>query len=82
MRVLVVKMSSLGDVVHALPAVSDAAAEGVTIDWLVEEAYQPIVQRHPGVDQVLPIAWRRWRRSLIASAGPLGGFVRSLRQRR
>lgn len=66
MRVLLVKMSSLGDVVHALPAVSDLAAQGAHIDWVVEEAFVPIVAAHAQVQQVLPIAWRRWRKSLPA----------------
>ena len=64
MRVLLIKMSSLGDVIHALPAVSDAAAQGVVFDWVVEEAFAPIAAAHPGVRQVLPIAWRRWRKLL------------------
>jgi heptosyltransferase-1 len=63
MRILLVKMSSLGDVIHALAAVSDAAAlvPGIEIDWVVEEAFQEIPAMHPAVRQVLPIAIRRWR---------------------
>ncbi|MEE4284165.1 MAG: lipopolysaccharide heptosyltransferase 1, partial [Pseudomonadales bacterium] len=64
MRVLLIKMSSLGDVVHALPAVSDAAAHGITFDWVVEEAFADIPALHPAVHQVIPIAWRRWRKNL------------------
>jgi len=85
MRVLVVKMSSLGDVVHALPGVTDAAralGAGVTFDWVVEEAFAAIPERHPAVDRVIPIAWRRWRRDLGRHRGDLGGFVRRLRERR
>ncbi|MCZ6708835.1 MAG: lipopolysaccharide heptosyltransferase 1, partial [Gammaproteobacteria bacterium] len=59
MRVLLVKMSSLGDVVHALPAVTDAAAHGIRFDWVVEEAFADIPRRHPAVDNVLPVGWRR-----------------------
>ena len=82
MDVLLVKMSSLGDVVHALPAVTDAAAHGARFHWLVEEAFADIPARHPGVDRVLPIAWRRWRRSLTANREPLGRFLRELRAER
>ncbi|MEQ8858383.1 MAG: lipopolysaccharide heptosyltransferase I [Pseudomonadales bacterium] len=86
MRVLLVKMSSLGDVVHTLPGVSDAraalGADGVVFDWVVEEAFADIPARHPGVDRVLPIAWRRWRRDLRGSRGELAGFLRRLRERR
>ena len=57
-RLLLVKMSSLGDVVHALPAVADAVREGWQVDWVVEEAFQDIPRLAPGVDRVIPIAWR------------------------
>ncbi|MGI9328218.1 MAG: lipopolysaccharide heptosyltransferase I [Pseudomonadales bacterium] len=61
---LIIKMSSLGDVVHTLPAITDLAAQGAEIHWVVEEAFVPIVAAHPGVARILPIAWRRWRRQL------------------
>jgi heptosyltransferase-1 len=80
MRVLLVKMSSLGDVVHALPAVSDAAAHGVRFDWVVEEAFAAIPARHPAVDRVIPIAWRRWRRNLWRDRGELRAFAARLRE--
>ncbi len=65
MRVLIVKMSSLGDVIHTLPAVTDAAnaMPGIKFDWVVEEAFAEIPQWHPAVDRVIPIALRRWRKS-------------------
>jgi len=84
MRVLVVKMSSLGDVVHALPGVTDAAralGSGVTFDWVVEEAFAAIPGWHPAVDRVIPIAWRRWRRDLRNRGGALRGFAARLRER-
>ena len=64
MRVLVVKMSSLGDVIHTLPALSDAASRlpNVRFDWVVEEAFAEIPSWHPAVDTVIPVALRRWRR--------------------
>ena len=70
MRLLVVKTSSMGDVVHATPVVADIhrhdpAAE---IDWLVEAPFAAIPQLHPGVRRVLPMAWRKWRRQLFAAA--------------
>lgn len=70
MRVLLVKTSSMGDIVHALPVVHDilAAHPGAAIDWLVEEAYADIVRAHPGVRRVIPLALRRWRRSFWADA--------------
>lgn len=66
MRILVVKTSSLGDVVHMLPAVSDAVrrCRGLGVDWVVEEGYSAIPSWHPNVLRVLPVAFRRWRRAL------------------
>ena len=78
MRVLLIKMSSLGDVVHALPAVSDAAAHGITFDWVVEEAFADIPALHPAVHQVIPIAWRRWRKNLKASGAEMSAFRETL----
>lgn len=72
----------MGDVVHALPAVTDAAGQGVTFDWVVEEAFADIPALHPAVNDVLPIAWRRWRRSLSSSRRELASFVSLLRRRR
>lgn len=64
MRVLVVKMSSLGDVIHTLPALTDAALAlpGIRFDWVVEEAFAEIPSWHPAVDTVIPVAIRRWRK--------------------
>jgi len=68
-RVLIVKTSSMGDVVHALPVVHDilVAHPGAQIDWLVEEAYADIVRAHPGVRRVIPLALRRWRKAFWRS---------------
>jgi heptosyltransferase-1 len=64
-RVLLVKTSSLGDVVHNLPVVSDlrSSLPAATIDWVVEEGFAAIPRLHPGVSRVLPVALRRWRRA-------------------
>jgi heptosyltransferase-1 len=65
-RVLIVKTSSMGDVVHALPALSDLlrAHPGLEVDWLVEAPFAAIPRLHPGVRRVLPLSWRKWRKSL------------------
>jgi heptosyltransferase-1 len=62
-RILFVKTSSLGDIVHHCPAVSDAARERPTarIDWVVEEPFAGIAAMHPAVRRVIPVAVRRWR---------------------
>ena len=73
LKILVVKLSSLGDVIHTLAAVSDAAAvlPGIQIDWVVEEAFQEIPALHPAVSGVFPVAIRRWRRNWWQSRGEI-----------
>lgn len=67
MRVLLIKMSSLGDVVHALAPVTDAvkAVPGISFDWVVEEAYAEIPKWHPAVSKVILAPLRRWRKSPV-----------------
>ncbi|MEO7402468.1 MAG: lipopolysaccharide heptosyltransferase I [Burkholderiales bacterium] len=67
--VLLVKTSSLGDVIHNMPAVTDLRAHfpEARIDWVVEEAYAPLVRLHPAIDRIVPVAIRRWRKSLFAA---------------
>jgi heptosyltransferase-1 len=63
-RILLVRLSSLGDVLHTFPAATDIrrALPDAILDWAVEEAYVPIVRMHPGVTRAIPFALRRWRR--------------------
>lgn len=70
MRVLIVKLSSLGDVIQTLPVVHDllAHARPVEIDWVVEEAFAPLLGVVLGIDRVVPYAGRRWRRQCFAAA--------------
>ena len=67
MKVLLIKMSSMGDIIHTLPALTDAASAipGITFDWVVEEAFAEIPGWHPAVDKIIPVAIRRWRKSPI-----------------
>ncbi len=69
MRVLIVKTSSMGDVLHALPALTDAmrAIPGIQFDWVVEEGFAQIPSWHPAVDKVIPVAIRRWRKNWFGS---------------
>lgn len=63
MRILIVKLSSLGDVVQTLPVVHDIHARfpRAKVDWVVEEAFAPLLRQAPTIDRVLAIAQRRWR---------------------
>jgi heptosyltransferase-1 len=81
-RILFVKTSSLGDVVHHCPAVSDAAAAlpGAVIDWVVEEPFAGVAAMHPAVRRVIPVRVRSWRNALWDPAvwSEMGEFRRSL----
>lgn len=82
MRILVIKTSSLGDILQTLPAVTDArrAKPDLTIDWLVEEAFAPAPSWHPSVSDVIPVGLRRWRKQ--PNARQMHALFRRLRARR
>ena len=86
MRVLLIKTSSLGDVVHTLPALTDAqrAIPGIQFDWVVEEGFAEIPAWHPAVAQVIPVAIRRWRKNLLQTlrSGEWRRFKARLRETR
>ncbi len=81
MRILIVKMSSLGDIIHTLPAVSDVVRcyPEARIDWVVEDAFREVVTWHNAVHQVIPVAFRRWKRAPLTSL--LGDEWKQFRQR-
>lgn len=85
MNVLIVKTSSMGDVIHTLPAVSDAARArpNLHLDWVVEEAFAEVPAWHPAVQQVIPVALRRWRKHLwhCLTTGEWARCRHALRQR-
>ncbi len=64
-KILIVRSSSLGDLVHMLPAISDIAKHvpGAQIDWVAEEAFAEIPAWHPAVHEVIKVAHRRWRKT-------------------
>lgn len=84
MHILLVKTSSLGDVIHNLPVVSDLRRSfpEARIDWCVEESFAEIPRLHPDVSEVIPVAIRRWRRALRKRATwkEIRAFVRRIRQ--
>jgi len=83
MRILLVKTSSLGDVIHNLPVVSDLKRHfpDATIDWCVEENFAAIPRLHPGVGRIIPVAIRRWRKALFNAATwrEIGAAIAQLR---
>lgn len=84
--VLFVKTSSLGDVIHQMPALTEARTKlpDARFSWAVEEAFAPLVRLHPGVDEVIEVASRRWRSALHRPATwrEIRGFTGGLRARR
>lgn len=84
MRVLIVKVSSLGDIIHTLPAVTDAkkANRRLHFDWVVEENFVEVPSWHPAVERVIPVALRRWRKNIIRTLrnGEFSDFRKDLRR--
>lgn len=78
------KVSSLGDIIHTLPAVTDAksANRRLQFDWVVEENFAEVPSWHPAVDRVIPVALRRWRKSVIKTFrnGEFAAFREDLKQ--
>jgi heptosyltransferase-1 len=84
MKILIVRVSSLGDVLHNMPMVSDIRRHlpQAQIDWVVEEAFCGLVALHRGVDNVIPFALRRWRHRLgdAETREEIKAFCRRLRR--
>ncbi len=86
-EILFVKTSSLGDIVHQMPAVTDARRHrpDARLTWVVEENYAPLARLHPGIDEVIPVASRRWRAGIRKPAmwgetfRDIGRFRRAVR---
>jgi heptosyltransferase-1 len=83
MKILIVKLSSLGDVLHNLPIVWDLRAQypHAQIDWVVEEGYVGLLEplktspNFAGIDRIIPLAFRRWKKALKR-----GEFIRSIQE--
>jgi heptosyltransferase-1 len=69
-RALIIRPSSLGDIVHALPIVHDIRRHrpDIAVDWVAEEAFAALLAMHRGVDRVIPVALRRWRHQVLDRA--------------
>lgn len=86
MRVLIVKTSSMGDVIHTFPAVEDALRNrpDISFDWCVEEAFAAVVALHPAIGTIHKVAIRRWRKKPFDGGTwrEMAGLRRALRSRR
>ena len=69
MRVLIIKLSSMGDLMHAFPALTEAASHHptITFDWVVDESFAEVPLWHPNVGNVITTAHRRWRKNLTSA---------------
>src|SRR5579862_6793035 len=85
-QILFIKTSSLGDVIHHMPAVTEARRHDAAarFAWAVEEEFAPLVALHPAIETVIPVASRRWRRAFLAPStwSQVGAFARGLKARR
>jgi heptosyltransferase I len=85
MDILFVKTSSLGDIIHHMPAMTDARRRlpDARLAWVVEEAFVPLVRLHPAVDEVIPVAVRRWRGAfhLFSTWREMAAIVGAIRAR-
>lgn len=84
MKILLLRLSALGDVIHTLQAVSDlrASLPEARIAWVVEQAYAGLVEAVAPVDRVIPVRMKRWRKNLLAreTRESVGALRRSLRE--
>jgi heptosyltransferase-1 len=82
--IVLIKTTSLGDVLHNLPVVTDIRARfpGARIDWVVEESFAALPALHPAVRQVVPVAVRRWRKTWWASRHEMKSVCNALRDNR
>jgi ADP-heptose:LPS heptosyltransferase len=80
MKVLIVKTSSLGDVIHTLPALTDAAKAipDISFDWVVEESFQDIPRLHPNVNKIIPVSVRRWRKNFWANRTAIKASIQDI----
>ena len=82
MRVLIVRTSALGDVIHALPVLTALRRNlpEAKIGWVVEEGMAPVLAGHPDLDELLVVRLRKWRKVSREGIGELGSFLGALRR--
>lgn len=80
-RALLIKFTSLGDLIHALPALTDAhrAYPNLRFDWMIDENFAEIATWHPIIDQVFTTSHRTWRKNLFSAIKPIVQLIRSVK---
>lgn len=83
-RILFIKMTSLGDLIHALPAFTDAKNiyPDLKIDWVIDQSFSEVAHWHTAVDQIYTTSHRNWRKNLLSSLRPISQLVKTLRSNR
>ncbi|HSX38355.1 MAG TPA: lipopolysaccharide heptosyltransferase I [Chlamydiales bacterium] len=81
-RILLIKFTSLGDLIHALPAVTDAsnAYPDLKIDWMIDENFAEVATWHRSVDQIFLTSHRTWAKKIFKSIQPISSLIRSVRK--
>lgn len=80
MKLLIVRLSAMGDIVHTLPLAENAARAGATVGWLVERPYRELLESNPSVTEVFVADTRAWRRSPLDAPGQIAALRTTLRR--
>lgn len=82
-KILLIKITSMGDLIQMLPALTDAshAIPGIRFDWVAEESFKDIPALHPSVDKIIPLPYRRWKKNIkhTVQNGEATTFLKQLR---
>lgn len=82
-KILLVKITSMGDLIQMLPALTDAtrAIPGIRFDWLAEESFQEIPRLHPAINNIIVLPYRRWKKNIrqAIKGGEVKNFLQQLR---
>jgi len=81
-KVLFIKLTSLGDLIHALPALTDAhrARPEIEFDWVIDENFREVASLHPAIVRTYPTNHRKWRKNLFRSFGPICRLIKNMRK--
>ena len=68
MKILIVRLSAMGDIVHTLPLAANARAGGATVGWLTDRQYAGLLEGNPSIERIFLADTRRWRRNPFSPA--------------
>jgi heptosyltransferase-1 len=80
MRILIVRLSAMGDIVHALPLAENAARAGATVGWVVESPYCELLESNPSLAEVFSADTRAWRHRPITAPGEIATLRAALKR--